>query len=248
MPKESSGIAISVGAIVAIALAGLLVPLRDWLAPTNVALLLAIVVVGAAMLGGRLAGASTSVAASLAFDFFHTQPYYSLRIDKREDVIASVLLLVLGLSVGELAVRRAGSQEQAQQHAQSASRLEQVAAIVAAGKDLDEVWPVVRGSLVDELQLADCRFEVAPFANSLIELERDGRIDSHHLQYEAGGFALPSEGVALLVIEAGRVLGRLVLVPQPHRGTTRPQRRVAVGLADQLAVAASRSKTLHSLS
>ena len=159
-----------------------------------------------------------------------------------------MLLLVIGLSVGEFATLRAGSRTEAQHHAQSAWRLEDVAAVVAAGADLDQVWPVVQRSLVEQLQLAECRFELAPFRGSLVDLERDGRIDSSHLQYEDGGFALPAEGVALPVIEGGRMLGRLVLVPQPHQGTTRSQRRVAVGLADQLAVAAARTKTLHPLS
>jgi hypothetical protein len=171
-----------------------------------------------------------------------------LRIDKREDVIAAGLLLVIGLAVGQLALWGAAHREEATHFAMSAGRLEAVAAIVAAGAALDEVWPVVRQSLVEELQLADCRFEIVPYRDSLVDLDRDGRIDSSHLQYEEGGFALPREGVALPVVENGRVLGRLVLVPEPHRGTTRVQRRVAVGLADQLAVAAGRSKTLHPLS
>jgi hypothetical protein len=228
--------------------AGLLVPARTWIGSSNVALILAVVVVGAAMVGGRLAGALTSVAAALAYDFFHTRPYYSLRIDKREDVIAAGLLLVIGLLVGQLARWGAGHREEATHYAMSASRLEAVAEIVATGAALEEVWPVVRQSLVEELHLSDCRFELVPYRESLVDLERDGRIDSSHLQYEDGGFALPPEGVALPVVEHGRVLGRLVLVPKPHQGTTRVQRRVAVGLADQLAVAAARNKTLHPLS
>jgi hypothetical protein len=62
-----------------------------------------------------------------------------------------------------------------------------------------------------------------------------------------GGFALPSEGVAVPVVHEGRPLGRLVLVPQAGHGTTKPQRRVAVALADQLAVAAVRTTPLHAL-
>jgi hypothetical protein len=248
MTKESPGLGVGLGVLTAILVAGLLVPVRDWIGASNVALVLAIVVVGAAMLGGRLAGAITSLAAAIAFDFFHTEPYYSLRIDKREDIIAAVLLLVIGVSVGQLAAWGAGNRQVASQHAKSATRLEEVAAVVAAGAPLEDLWPVVRRALVDELQLAECRFEIAPFRDTYVDLERDGRIDSNHLQYEEGGFALPSEGVALPVVSNGHVLGRLVLVPEPHRGTTRLQRRVAVGLADQMAVAAGRAKTLNPLS
>src|SRR5262245_12506281 len=101
-----------IGVASAIAIAGLLVPIRDWMGASNVALVLVIVVVAAAILGGRMAGALTSVAAALSFDYFHTQPYYNLRISDREDVIAAVLLLVVGLAVGELAALRAGSRRE----------------------------------------------------------------------------------------------------------------------------------------
>ncbi len=247
MQEESVGLGAGLGAALAIIVAGLLVPVRDWLGASNVALVLAIVVVGAAIIGGRLAGAMTSISAALAFDFFHTRPYYTLRIDKREDVIAAVLLLVLGLAVGQLALLRAGSRRQADRNALAAVRLEDVAAIVAAGASLDEAWPVVRRCLVEQLELAECRFETLPFREPLTEVEHSGRLDATSLRYESGGFALPTEGAALLVRQGGRLLGRLVLVPQPGTGSTRAERRVAVALADQLAVAASRNQTLHPL-
>jgi hypothetical protein len=244
---ESPRIFAAGGAIVAVLLGGLLAPARDWLGSANVALALAIVVVGAAILGGRVAGGVTSIAAALSYDYFHTQPYYSLRIDSREDIIAAVLLLVLGVAVGQLALMRSGSRHEVQVQARGAAHLEDVAAVVAAGADLDGAWPVVREALVDQLDLAGARFEPAPFAHHYVPLARNGHIDSPTLSYEPGGFSLPEEGAAVPVVAAGRQLGRLVLVPRPHRGTTRSQRRVAVALADQLAVAASRTQPLHPL-
>jgi Domain of unknown function (DUF4118) len=238
----------ALGAGTAIGVAGLLVSIRDWLGPSNVALVLVVIVVGAATFGGRLAGAVTSIAAALAFDFFHTQPFYSLRMDDREEIITAVLLLTVGLIVGELAVLRAASRRQIEMHALGAARLEDVASVVAAGADLDEVWPVVRRALVDQLDLAECRFEPAPASAPLTTLGRDGQIASRQLLWvHGGGFALPPEGVAVPVVNQGRALGRLVLVPRPGRGTSRPQRRVAVALADQLGVAAAHTSPLHSL-
>jgi K+-sensing histidine kinase KdpD len=249
MERESSVMVAAAGVGVVIAVAGLLVSVRDWLGADNVALVLVVVIVGAAVLGGRLAGVLTSIAAAFAFDYFHTQPFYNLRINDHEDIITAVLLLIVGLCVGELAVRRNAAKREVEMHAKGASHLEVVAAVVAAGADLDEVWPVVRQALVEQLDLADCRF--VPFAptSSLTIIERDGQISSPHLQWvHGGGFALPAEGVAVPVVNEGRPLGRLVLVPQAGHGTTKPQRRVAVALADQLAVAASRTSPLHSLS
>ena len=95
--------AAAAGAIAAIVVAGLLVPVRDTFGNTNMALVLVVVIVAAAALGGRFVGAVTSVAAALAFNFFHTQPYRTLSVDNREDITTVVLLLVVGLIVGELA-------------------------------------------------------------------------------------------------------------------------------------------------
>lgn len=248
VPPDSSRIFAASGAIAVVIVAGLLVSVRDWIGAPNVALVLAIVVVAAAMFGGRVAGVITSLAAALSFDYFHTQPYFDLRIDKRDDVVAAALLLVLGLAVGAFATLRYGTRLDARLQARGAEHLEDVAAIVAAGADLDASWPVIRRALLDQLELASCRFEPVPFAEQYTALGRDGHIDSATLHYEPGGFALPPEGAVVPVVASGRQLGRLVLVPLPHRGTTRSQRRVAVALADQLAVAASRSQPLHLLS
>jgi K+-sensing histidine kinase KdpD len=248
MERESAGLMAGVGVGVAIAVAGLMVSVRDWLGASNVALVMVVVIVFAATFGGRLAGAVTSLAAALSFDYFHTQPYYSLHIDNREDIIGAVLLLAVGLIVGELATLRAASRREVVAHASGASRLEDVASVVAAGADLDEIWPIVRRALTEQLDLAECRFEPSPNRHPETMLDRTGRIGARHLQWvHGGGFALPVEGVSVPVVNQGRVLGHLVLLPRAGAGTTQPQRRVAVALADQLAVAADRTPSLHTL-
>ncbi len=162
-PPETARMFAAGGAIVAVGVAGLLVPVRDAIGATNVALVLAIVVAGAAMLGGGVAGVITSLAASLSFDYFHTEPYFDLRIDKRDDVVAAILLLLLGGAVGVFASLRNGVRVNAQVQARGAAHLEDVAAVVAAGADLDEAWPVIRLALLDQLELRSCRFEPVPF-------------------------------------------------------------------------------------
>ncbi len=233
----------------AVALGGALTPVRDWLGSTNVALCFAVVVVGAAIFGGRLAGGVTSIAAAMSFDFFYTKPYYALRIDKREDIIAAALLLVMGVAVGHLAVVRYGSRRDVRVSARGTAYLEDVAVVVAAGADVDEVWPVIRRALIEQLDLAECRFEPSPTHGAMTVLERGGQIASLDLiSMHSGGFALPSDGVAVPVVHEGGLLGRLVLVPRPNTGTTRSQRRVAIALADQLGVAAAHTRSLHPLS
>ena len=99
--------AILVGALVGIP--------RSLINSTNAALVLMIVVVAVAAIGGRAAGIVTALAAVASFDFFHTKPYLSLAIDSRDDVETALLLLVAAVLVGTIASwgrsghRRAGT-------------------------------------------------------------------------------------------------------------------------------------------
>ena len=84
--------------------ASLLVTVRDHMARSNAALVFVIVVVLAAALGGRWAGVTAAVISAMSYDFFLTRPYGSLKIDELEDIVATVLLLAVGLIVGEVVV------------------------------------------------------------------------------------------------------------------------------------------------
>ena len=63
------------------------------------------------------------------------------------------------------------------------------------------------------------------------------RVDFHDKKYLGEGFALPAIGATLNVEADGVRLGRIVLAPDPKAGVTREQRRTAVAMADQLAIA-----------
>ena len=98
-------IGLAVGGLGSIAVALALVPFRDQIDNANLALILVLVVVLAAILGGRLAGAVAAVVATMAFDFFLTKPFVSMRIDSSDDIETVLVLLAVGLIVGEVAAR-----------------------------------------------------------------------------------------------------------------------------------------------
>jgi hypothetical protein len=245
--NEASRLWAALGSMAVVAIAGVLVPLRSTIDNTNVALVLVLVVVAAASFGGRVAGVTTSVVAALSFNFFHTQPYYSLRISDRFDIITTVLLVVVGLAVGEIAVLSHRHEVVADEHATGARHLERVAALVAGGADEDEVWDAVRTGLIAEMGLASCRFDPGMGLSHVPRIERDGRLIEGEKYFTGGGFALPTEGVEILVERNGATLGRLVLEPAGRRAVSRDQRRVAVALADQLAVVVGTREALHPL-
>jgi len=235
-PNDAARIWSALGAFAAIGIAGLLVPLRSTIDNTNVALVLVLVIVAAASFGGRAAGVTTSIVAALAFNFFHTQPYYSLRISDRSDITTTVLLVVVGLAVGEIAVLSHRHEVVADEHATGARHLERVAGLVASGASEAEVWDALRAGLVAELGLASCRFDPGMGLSHLPRIERDGRLLEGDRYFTGRGFALPVDGAEILVERQGRTLGRLVLEPAGRRAVSRDQRRVAIALADELAI------------
>lgn len=94
---------VAVGGFGPLLAAGVLSPWRDRANGTNVALVLVVVVVIAATIGGWVAGSVGAVVSALSFDFFHTAPYLSLSISERHELETTVLLLVVGVLVGVVA-------------------------------------------------------------------------------------------------------------------------------------------------
>lgn len=244
MSDNSSSVGVaSAGAAVAIGVGGLLVPVRDVIGNTNAALVLVVVIVAAAAFGGRLAGAVTSGAACLSFNFFHTQPLYTLRVHSAKDVWTIALLFIVGLVVGQLAVVARNSQTKATIERAGVAHLEEVGAMVAQDQPPSTVWPAVQAALLDELRLAGATFEPGEHpATPMAILGRTGKFDNKVMFWSREGMELPRDGVALPVQAGTRSYGRIVLAPSPGRGTTRDQRRVAVALADLLAVTLDRHR------
>src|SRR5258706_1122651 len=102
-PSEGRGIDIALGGLAPIVAGAALVAVRGHVEPSNIVLILGIIVVAAGSVGGRAAGAVAAMTAAASYDFFHTKPYLSLLIHDADDVEMTILLLVLGLISGQLA-------------------------------------------------------------------------------------------------------------------------------------------------
>lgn len=224
----------------AIALAGpvvvsaALVPLRDEIRPSNASLVLVLVVVIAAVLGGRIGGATAALVSALSFDFFLTRPYYSFTIDARDDVETAVLLLIVGLIVGELVVRTRRSRTQAAVSRAEVVQVRRLSELAAGGEPAGRLITIVQGELTALLHLRGSRFEPIPFADELPVLTHSGvRIPG----IEAWRSPPPDGHVALPVSGSGRTVGRFVLdLEDGATGITLPleDRALALALADQL--------------
>jgi K+-sensing histidine kinase KdpD len=227
-------IGLVIAGIGSIAVAVALVPFRSGIDNANLGLILVLVVVVAAIVGGGTAGALAAVVATIAFDFFLTRPYLSMRVDSADDVETVLVLLVVGLLVGEVAARGRRARRLEERAADAISRVHHVAQLVADGVPLDESVRVVNRELVALLRLHDCWLEFPPFTWTLPQLEPGGTVDESEHHWASGGFTLPADGVELAVIARGRQVARLILLGDPTVAVTFEERVVAVALANQL--------------
>lgn len=222
------------GLVVAIALpvatCSALVPLREHVDRSTAALVLVLPVVAVALLAGPGPAAASAAAAALSFDVLLTRPYQRLDIHAAEDVEAAVILLVVGVAVGQLVARSRSSQTKA------VARIRELDALVAivslASRRASEAELVERSSAVLEelLGLRGCRWAPGYHGSAGPVLTRSGEITDERRPTRDLA-PLPAGGVELPVTHRGRELGRLVLVPGP-RPTSREERVTAVAISD----------------
>ena len=136
-------LALVLAVLLPFAVALVLVPFRTDIANANVALILAAAVVLVASLGRRIAAFVAAVSAFVWFDFFHTRPYESFRINSGDDLLTACVLLAVGLFVGELAVRSRYHQTAATESSNDIARIHSVAELVADGETADYLILVV---------------------------------------------------------------------------------------------------------
>lgn len=135
------------GSVGSLAVAGALVAWREPLGLANVGFVMVLVVLAAAIAGGRRAGIVTAATAALAFNYFHTQPYLSLAVAAREDAVSVALLAVVGALVGEIGARASLRHGELQRAVACQRDTDLLLAALAAGATIEEVWSDVRAWL-----------------------------------------------------------------------------------------------------
>lgn len=222
-----------------IAVSGVLLAFRDSLFDTNAAVVLVLPVLVAALVGGRRGGVVSAIVAAACFDFFFTRPYYSFTIDRHEDVETTIVLLAVGLVVGELVIRARESRRLAFASRREVEQIRRVAELAAGRGPSARLVSIVEREVVTLIGARGARFERPPFRTSLPRLGHgvvtigDAGDDGDDGDLPPG----PANEVELPVWGHGREIGRLVLVMADNSvGLSVPadDRALAVALADQL--------------
>ena len=94
------------GALGSMALAVVLIPLRSLVAASNLAFVFMAFTIIVAELGGRGPALVTALVSAMSLNFFLTEPYLTLEITNREDIIAFCALAGCGLIAAAFGRRR----------------------------------------------------------------------------------------------------------------------------------------------
>jgi K+-sensing histidine kinase KdpD len=226
-----------------LALAAILVPFRASFPNTDAALALLLVVVAVAANGYRLAGYLAAVSVAVWFDFFLTQPYERFTITRRTDIETTVLLLVIGVAVTEIAVWGRRQRVTASRRAGYLDGINSAARAVAAGSSASVLTEQVTGQLTQLLSLRSCSFQygVAGIGRPA-RLHHDGPVTVGPRALDVGAEGFPAATDIELLVETGGILqGRFLMTPVPGERPTLEQRLLAVALADQVGAALATS-------
>jgi K+-sensing histidine kinase KdpD len=221
------------------AVCAVLTPFRDGFDNANAALLLVVVLVAVASFGLRLPGVLAAVSSAVWFDFFLTTPYNTFTINSRDDVEQTILLLVIGGVVTELAIWGRRQQAKASRRRGYLDGVITVSQAAAAGGSADDLIEQVCAELTAVLGIDGAKFVAGDKQTRAPRLNSDGSVTrgDHVLKVERDGLPTNAE-IELAVQHAGETRGHFLLTAATR--VARPdleQRLVAVALADQVGAA-----------
>jgi K+-sensing histidine kinase KdpD len=219
--------------------------LRDSVTSATAALILVLWIVATSATGDRVAGLLAAVSGGLWFDFFLTKPYHRLAISDSDDIEITVLLVLIGIAVTEIALWGRRQQAGAARRSGYLDGVLSTAKAVAEGDTpTSTLIEVVAAQIIDVLHVDDCTFVPGPVHDRRMAiLDQEGVLSRKGKVVDVARSGLPfDEQVAIVVRRGPQVLGHFVItaatrVVRPNR----QQLRVAVLLADQVAPALAAS-------
>ena len=202
-------------------------------------LVLVLLVIAAASTGVRVAGIVAAVSGGVWFDFFLTQPYGQLAINDPDDVEATVLLVVIGAAVTEVALWGHRQQARANRRAGYLDGVLGTAEIVTLRTESpDALTAHVADQIKQVLAVSRCRFVPGPVRDPRVPvLDHEGRGDPERQgpRRRPGRAAHRRRHRSRWSRAPGTVVGHFLLTSASHVARpTLEQRKVAILLADQV--------------
>ena len=204
------------------------------------ALVLVAIVVGAATTGDRLAGLVAAASGGLWFDYFLTEPFHQFTIEDSDDIEVTLLLVLVGIGVTELALWGGRQQGQASRRAGYLNGLMATSQIVSAQFSPTALADQIAAHIAELLEVDSCRFvEGGAIPSDSAVLGPDGEVHVGGTLINVDRDGLPTLGETCLPARHhGQIQGLFLIVAATQ--VVRPtleQRRVAVVLANQAGAA-----------
>jgi K+-sensing histidine kinase KdpD len=236
---------VAAAAIAPLLCGAVLAVFRESVTTATAALALVIIVVAAAATGDRFAGIVAALSAGVWFDVLLTEPYGRFTIKDRNDVEVTVLLVLVGVAVTEIALWGRRQEARASRQAGYLDGVLGTSKIIAVAQGSpDALIDHVAHQIVQILDIDACQFVPGAGPDPQgASLDHDGCVtgQGHRVNVERDG--LPTdENIALIVRQGGAIHGRFVLTAATR--VVRPsveQLRVAVLLAEQVGAALTNS-------
>jgi len=239
MRTDRDRLAVAVALVAPLALAAILAPFRAGFPNTDAALAMILLVVAIAANGYRLAGYLAALSGAVWFDFFLTRPYETFGITHRVDIQTTVLLLVIGGAVTELAVWGRRQYVAASRRAGYLDGISAAAQAVAVGGSPSALIDQVTRQLTQLLALRSCRFQYGMAGlGHPARLRHDGTLLAGQQVWDVAARGFPPDTAVELLVENGGILqGRFLMTPAAGARPTLENQLLAVAFADQVGAA-----------
>jgi K+-sensing histidine kinase KdpD len=239
--ESHRSVVIAAAALLPLLCSAVLAAFRGSVTAATSALVLVLIVVAMAATGDRVAGIVAALSAGVGFDVFLTQPYLRLTIHDANDVEVTVLLVLVGITVTEIALWGRRQQARASRRTGYLEGVLGTSSIIALKASSPEALiHHVADQIVQVLDIDECRFVPGPGpAATNISLDHDGQVtrNGHHVDVDRDG--LPTDDLIHLVVRQGDLVHGQFLLTSATR-VVHPavvQLRVAALLADQAGAA-----------
>ena len=219
----------------------LLAGFRGSLSNATSALVLVLIVVAAAATGDRGAGIVAALSAGVWFDVFLTEPYLRFAIKESTDIEVTVLLVLVGVAVTEIALWGRRQQARASRRAGYLDGVLGTSKIIAVhGSSQESLVHHVAAQIVQVLDIEECWFVPGPGPSPQdVSIDHDGLVNRRGRRVDVERDGLPTdERIGLVVARNDVIHGQFLLTAATR--VVRPsvvQLKVAVLLADQVGAA-----------
>lgn len=227
-------IAVAVATMLPVAFGAALIPLREQLSQ-SISLLMVLPVLVVALLGGRRLGTLAALSAAVTFDLLHTQPYYRPTIDDPDDIVETVVLLVIGITAGYLAESAQTAIVAARVRRKELAAMTNFLEHIGTPIPGEELAQHASASILSLLDARECIWRPDYKGTASPVLRPDGTLTSMRIgDWDEGAGVLPST-IEIPVGYPPAEFGRFIVQTNHRMSVSLEERRAAATIATTLA-------------